>query len=296
MTVLALPSPGHSDEPLLTKLRSAVRPEFRTEIIRIDPDDPVFARDRCEVGDCSRGAWARSLCSSHYNRWRRHGQPDLATFTATAGPLQLKPSSRLAETFDLRALPEQTRLELAYSIQCRHDDRTVRLMPTMISGLVRLLANSDVQSLLDRSLEQWREAVDAAALSGTGDRTRGQLRYAWRHLHDLNDGADAETEFARDIWRASMLGTPQTRHPQQIRFDGTTQPWLRAAVKRCARFRLGAGKVRVLSPRRALHPGGIRPSPSDRRDRRDSRRSHPAPSKRGPRSPHGVWAGTAPGG
>jgi len=209
MTVLALPSPGHSDEPLLTKLRSAVRPEFRTEIIRIDPDDPVFARGRCEVGDCSRGAWARSLCSSHYNRWRRHGQPDLATFTATAGPLQLKPSSRLAETFDLRALPEQTRLELAYSIQCRHDDRTVRLMPTMISGLVRLLANSDVQSLLDRSLEQWREAVDAAALSGTGGRTRGQLRYAWRHLHDLNDGADAETEFARDIWRASMLGTPQ---------------------------------------------------------------------------------------
>ncbi len=243
MTVLALPVPGHREESLLTKLRSVVRPEFQTKIIRIDPEDPVFARGRCEVGSCPRGAWARSLCSSHYNRWRHHGQPDLATFTATAGPLQLKPSSGLAETFDLRALPEQTRLELAYSIQCRHDDRTVRLMPTMISGLVRLLANSDVQSLLDRSLEQWREEVDRAALFGSGGRTWGQLRYAWRHLRDLTDGADAETEFARDIWRASMLGTPQTRHPQQIRFDGITQQWLRVAVKRCSRFRLGAGKA-----------------------------------------------------
>jgi integrase len=39
-----------------------------------------------------------------------------------------------------------------------------------------------------------------------------------------------------------VLGLTQRRSPHQIGFDGIAQPWLRAAVRRCSRFRLGAGK------------------------------------------------------
>jgi hypothetical protein len=221
MTAVPAPLPDHRGESLLDRLLNAVRPEFQGEIIRIDVDDPVFARGRCEVDGCERGAWTRLLCNSHYNRWRLQGRADISSFTATTGPLRPKPGFELVDAFDLRALPVQARLEIAYSIQRRHDDRTVRLLPTMISGLVKVVAAAKVDSLFDRSLNDWLAAVNA--LADSGGRTVGQLRYAWRHLHDLADGADAETEFARDIWRASVLGVSQSRSPHQIRFDGITQ-------------------------------------------------------------------------
>lgn len=235
----AVPLPA---DDLLGKLLVAVRAGFDDEIIHIDPDDPVFARGRCQVTGCDRGAWSRLLCSSHYNRWRLHGRPERDTFLATTGPIKARATSRLVDVFDLRDLPTQLRLEVAYSIQCRHDDRGVRLLPTMISRLIDLLTGSGVQSLLDRSLDQWAVAAAEHPLSDNGGRTVGQLRYAWRHLRDLADGTDAESEFAGDVWRASVLGLPQSRAPRQIRFDGFAQPWLRDAVKRCSRFRLGAGR------------------------------------------------------
>ena len=66
--VQPLPLPDAS--PLLIKLLEAVRPEFQAELIRIDPDHPVFARGRCAVEGCERGGWSKQLCDSHYNRWR----------------------------------------------------------------------------------------------------------------------------------------------------------------------------------------------------------------------------------
>jgi len=206
------------------------------------PDDPVFARGRCRVTDCERGAWSAKLCSAHHSRWRRQGSIDLSLFAASTEPVRLRKNSALVDVFDLRALPTLVRLEIAYSIQCRHDDRTVRLLPTMIARLVELLVASGTGSLLDRSLEQWRLLVEEHPRCESGGRTIGQLRYAWTHLRDLADGCDAETEFASDTWRADVLGMPQSRPPHTIRFDGIAQPWLRDAIKRSSRFRLGAGK------------------------------------------------------
>ncbi len=243
MTSALAPVPGFYQEPLLERLLVAVRAEFREQVIRIDPADPVFARGRCQVEGCARGGWTKQLCMAHYTRWSHHGRPEIETFAAATGPIQQRKGSELVDSFDLRALPVQPRLEIAYSIQCRHDDRTVRLLPTMISALVDLVGAADVSSLLDRSVQDWLAVAVASGRRDSGGRTAGQLRYAWRHLRDLADGADAETEFASDIWRARVLGTPQSRPPHQIRFDGISQPWLRAAVKRCSRFRLGAGKA-----------------------------------------------------
>lgn len=72
-------------------------------------------------------------------------------------------------------------------------------------------------------------------------RTVGLVRYGYRRLRDLADGATAETEFGRDVWRAAALGLDGTSRPRRILFGGGVQPWLRAAVQRWARFRLGAG-------------------------------------------------------
>ena len=227
---------------LLDKLTAAVRPEFAVELIRIDPGNPVFARGRCQVLGCGRGAWARTLCNGHYGRWRQMGSLDLADFAASTGPV--KALSDRTDAFDLRGLPLQLRLEIAYSIQCRHDERTVRLIPIMINRLVDLLSAANATSLLGHSLPRWTMLAHQYGLTDTGGRAMGQLRYAWLHLHDLAEGTDAESEFDGDLWRAAVLGVhPVPKGITRIRFDHFAQPWLRQAVKRACRYRLGAGKT-----------------------------------------------------
>ena len=76
----------------------------------------------------------------------------------------------------------------------------------------------------------------------TPTRTIALVRYAYRRLTDLG-GIDVEAEYLSDIWIAARLGIHVTRSPNQTRFDTITQPWLRTAVKRWARLRLGSGKT-----------------------------------------------------
>lgn len=227
---------------LLDQLAAAVRPEFSVELIRIDPDNPVFARGRCQVVGCARGAWTQMLCNGHYGRWCRNGRPDLAQFATMTGPI--KGLSDRIDAFDLRRLKLEVRLEIAYSIQCRHDERTIRLIPMMINRLVDLVTAAKVSSLLDHSLPQWTMLAPQYGLKDTGGRAMGQLRYAWRLLRDLAEDSDAEAEFARDVWRSAALGVrPSPKGITSICFDHFPQPWLRQAVKRACRYRLGAGKA-----------------------------------------------------
>ncbi|HJT04961.1 MAG TPA: site-specific integrase [Pseudonocardiaceae bacterium] len=72
---------------LLAKLMAAVRPEFRADVIDIDPADPVFGGPPCRVPDCRRIARTRGLCIGHYNRWQDAGQPDLEQFSDSTSPL-----------------------------------------------------------------------------------------------------------------------------------------------------------------------------------------------------------------
>jgi integrase len=230
-----------TESTLLTKLTMAVRPEFSAGLIRIDPGSPVFARGRCQVLGCERGAWTRMLCNGHYGRWRTSGRSEMAVFAATTGLLTDR-SDRI-DAFDLRGLTRQVRLEIAYSIQCRHDERTVRLIPMMINRLVALVTATQVNSLLDHDLPRWMMLAHQHGLVDTGGRAMGQLRYGWRHLRDLAENTDAETEFARDVWRGAVLGARPSPKLNEVRFDSFPQPWLRQAVKRACRYRLGAGKA-----------------------------------------------------
>jgi integrase len=72
---------------LLKKLVAAVRPEFRAEIIDIDPNDLVFGGPPCRVPDCPRVGRSRGLCIGHHHRWSGQGRPDLEAFIATTGPM-----------------------------------------------------------------------------------------------------------------------------------------------------------------------------------------------------------------
>lgn len=96
-------------------------------------------------------------------------------------------------------------------------------------------------SLLERPLDHWLNAI-AARNWRDPSRTVGLLRYSYRHLIDLGHGIDIEAEYASDLWVAARLGI-KLRRPQQIRLDTIAQSWLRDAVKRWARFRLGSGKA-----------------------------------------------------
>lgn len=239
LSAVAVPDVGDGDRT--AALIAAVRPEFVGEVIRVDPDDPVFGRGRCGVSGCARTSWALQLCSAHHQRWDRQGRPDVAAFRATTGPVVVRAGSEMVDAFDLSALDTPARLEVAYVLQRRHDDRSVRVPPSTIRHLIGLFVDSGADSLLDRPLDAWLDAIRARGWKDP-TRTIGLVRYAYRQLCDLG-GIDIEAEYASDIWSAARLGIHMTRSPNQIRFDPITQPWLRAGVKRWARLRLGSGKT-----------------------------------------------------
>lgn len=64
----------------------AVRPEFRVDVLVIDPTDPVLGKRGCTVPDCDRSAWLQGLCGGHSHRWRCRDRPELAVFLADPGP------------------------------------------------------------------------------------------------------------------------------------------------------------------------------------------------------------------
>ena len=229
------------DVSMVELLTQRLRPPFSSPVIRVDADDPVFGRGRCSVPDCDRTSWALQLCQAHHQRWHHHGKPDPVVFAATTGPVALRAGSENVDAFDLSALQHQHRLEIAYVLQCRHDDRAVRVLTHTITDMVTVLEQSGATSFLDRPLQVW---LDEAATLGRGDVTRtvALFRYAYEHLADIG-GIDIDAEYATDVWQAKRLGIARTRSPHQIRFDGIAQPWLRETVKRWARLRLGSGKA-----------------------------------------------------
>jgi integrase len=226
---------------LVELLLERLRPPFSLPVVRVDADDPVFGRGRCGVADCDRTSWALQLCQGHHQRWIQRGKPDPVVFTATTGPIALRAGSDNVDAFDLSALSLQHRLEIAYVLQCRHDDRTVRVIAHTITDLATVLERDGVESFLDRPLEHW---LDTAQTLSRGDITRtvALFRYAYERLSDIG-GIDIDAEYATDVWQAKRLGIPRARSPHQIRFDDISQPWLRTAVKRWARLRLGSGKT-----------------------------------------------------
>ena len=232
----ALPEP----QSLASRLLAVLHPPFTAGVIIPDVADALAGR-RCTVTGCGRRRQGRGLCGSHYSRWHKAGRPDLAEFTGTAGPLRAWRGLRAAECFDLSTLPPRLRLEMAYALQCRSDERAAGLRPSQVSLAVRRLAQDGVTSLLDRPPAELL-AIARPTASRDHD-TAAFVRYAHARVSDFARGDTIEDEYQRDTWDARRLGLPANASSYLIRFGGIPQAWLRDAVKQWARYRLATGKA-----------------------------------------------------
>jgi len=141
------------------------------------------------------------------------------------------------DRFDLRALPMPMRLEIAYAIQRRVDERRTKTRPDTLRRLLNQLPTSGVSSLLDRNPDQWNTHLGFS--SERGSVARRFLLDAIGYLRDLIDGVGWDAEYPRDVWLLRRLGYPG--RDTALRFDGIEPVWLRELTKRWARWRLSTG-------------------------------------------------------
>jgi integrase len=200
----------------------------------LTPSHPVSAECRLPFCDLWVDSPTRLFCPGHYDRWVRHGRPELERFIADC---ELVGTAHI----DLRVLAPQPRLEIQYALQCRYDARSRVAPPRMVTPAVRLVATLGIASLLQLSEEQWR--VAAAARPNQSLIFLLDARYA---IEALRDGTGWENEYPRDVWRLDRLpgiaapaGRPCPR--DRLRFDRIIHPRLRDLGKRWTRLRLTSG-------------------------------------------------------
>ncbi|MDN5768221.1 MAG: site-specific integrase [Humibacillus sp.] len=185
---------------------------------------------------------AGPFCHAHHNTWRANGRPDPMVFAHQFAAVAVPAD----QVIDLAKLPEPLRWELAYVIQCRHDERASRTPPEVVGRLVSFLLEAGVSTLRDGDKRSWREAFIA---SGRRDSNGiGLLVDAHHRVADLGAGSGWEAEYPREVWQLRRLG-----HPGNLTLDFTPigQPWLREAAKRWTRQRLATG-VGLEAVRRGL--------------------------------------------
>ena len=228
-------------EPLAARIVKLLRPEFNVMVVRPDPDDPVLAGGRCAVDGCRRPARSKDMCATHHHRWVGRGKPDLSSFVAAAAPVRTGDDRfRKDEVFDLSCLTESCRVEIAFVLQRRYDERGRAIRPPAVRPVVDLLAKVGAASVLERSVSEWADLLPPLNPT-TRAGAVGFLRYAWRQLEVVASGGGAEAEYQRDVWDARRLGVPVLVGHYRVSFERIPQPWLRQAVKTWARARLVGG-------------------------------------------------------
>lgn len=237
--VVSIPFEVDEIDEIEVRLAGLVRPEFNVVVVRPDINDPVLAGPCCTVVDCVRPARSHGLCAAHHSRWVLHTRPDLAEFAATAGVVRAN-RPRVDEVFDLTALSTRCRLEMAWVLQTRHDERSRGLRPNAVRPVVAMLARSGVNSLLDRPVDEWVASLPTTSKTTAAGAT-GFLRYAWRHLEAVVTGTGVNGEYTRDSWNARRLGVPVTVGHHTVSFTGIAHRWLRTAAKAWTQSRLVGG-------------------------------------------------------
>jgi integrase len=239
MTVSAEPFFDEEPEPLALRIAGLLRREFSATVICPDPDDPVLAGRCCAVDGCERPARSRGMCATHHARWVSRGRPDLAGFVASAAAVR-PGQPRVDEIFDLSPLADSCRVEIAFVLQCRHDERGRGIRPAAVRPVVAMLARAGARSVLERSVSVWVDLLPPLNPTSKAGAV-GFLRYAYRQIETVAIGGGVEAEYERDVWDARRLGVPVTVGHHRVSFERIGQPWLRRAVKTWARARLVGG-------------------------------------------------------
>lgn len=139
------------------------------------------------------------------------------------------------DRFDLRGLPPILRLEIAYGLQSRVDERATKTRPDQLARLLTPLARAGASSLLDRPRNEWLPSLGLQRKHVC----RRFLLELYDRLEDLRDGSGWDVEYERDVWQLRRLGFP-TRD-RVLRFDGVEPGWLRPLAKRWARWQISTG-------------------------------------------------------
>ncbi len=207
------------------------RPDLERWIADGGGGGPLPAADSCKFPGCELDAEGNAgLCGHHRDRWCRAGRPPLDSWLLTCETFG-------RDRFDLRALPMPMRLEIAYAIQCRVDERRTKTCLHHIRRLLRALPGGDVASLLDRSPESWMAYLGFSSERGYIERRF--LLDAIGYLRDLIDGVGWDAEYPRDVWLLRRLGYPG--RDTCLRFTAIEPIWLRQLTKRWTRWRLSTG-------------------------------------------------------
>jgi integrase len=192
---------------------------------------PLPAGVGCRFPDCALDAEGEAgLCVHHRTRWVRAQRPPMESWLLSCATFG-------RDRFDLRPLPSPMRLEVAYAIQCRVDERRTITRPYSIRRLLRALPGGGVTSLLERSPESWM-----AYLGFSNERGHIERRFlldAIGYLRDAVEGVGWDAEFVRDVWLLRRLGFGG--RDTQFNFTRIGPAWLRHLTKRWARWRLSTG-------------------------------------------------------
>ncbi|OBG47701.1 hypothetical protein A5669_05130 [Mycolicibacterium fortuitum] len=220
------------------KWKLAGKPPREEWAASYEHDPASFAHfPRCLVDGCNLLTSAESqLCGSHNTRWEtqvRAGQdPSIDAF--------LERVQRYGKDHvDLSHLAPQLRLELQYGLQCRADEGRLQTRLQEARPLVKLLNNTRVSSLTEKTVEEWTEIAEITPSCGQKGAAYRFLVYCLDRLDILENGAGWDTEYPRDVWRMSRLGYDSAY--ENLRFTRIPQTWLRELAKRWLRQRLAVG-------------------------------------------------------
>jgi integrase len=211
------------------------------EVARLGP--VAVGTGECRIAGCTFPPVGRSeLCDLHavgYRnaRQRRGGELDEAGYVAHLERARLRGRPR----FDLRNLPTVVRLELQYTLQCRHDERGAALPPLIVGQVVRWVRDSGVSSLLEHGEAWWQRSAAERFRPTVARNPLGLVRYALRRLQRLRERETEVEPWEWDVWsvdRIDVDGRYAHQPARRIYFADIEPPWLKALVKRWARWRI----------------------------------------------------------
>jgi len=185
--------------------------------------------------------WGGRLCDGHNKsyQWLRRYRPD----AGVEGYVQhlLGARERAAPRFDMRDLAQLVWLELAYGLQCRHDQQGAAITPLIFGQVVRWLRDEPVDSLLIGSDAAWAKAAGERFPPKVRPNPLAWLRYCRGVLQRLRDERHGGEVWESDTWpvpRLDIGGRYRHQPVRRIYFADIEPDWLRALAKRWARWRL----------------------------------------------------------
>ena len=196
----------------------------------------------CLVPECGFPAVVGGrLCDGHNKsyQWLRRYRPD----AGAEGYVQhlLDARERPAPRFDIQNLGQVVWLELAYALQCRHDQQGAAITPLIFGQVVRWLRDEPVDSLLIGSDAAWAKAAAERFPQKVCRNPLAWVRYCRRVLQRLRDDRHGGEVWEWDTWPVDRLdiGGRYAHQPvRRIYFAEIEPDWLKALAKRWARWRL----------------------------------------------------------